>query len=272
MIQKRILSAISVSAITVVACLLGGGAQAQPDVLRADLRAGWQTEGGGQMVAFHLTLLEGWKTYWRAPGDAGIPPHFDWAGSQNVKSVRFHWPRPEVFHVGGMQSIGYSQELVLPVEVVPLDPRLPVSLRATVDLGVCSDICVPASFKVAADLPRPGVADATITRALRQRPSTAKEAGVTAVSCEVSPQKNGLRVTAILTLPSTGGPEVVVLEPGVPGVWVSPADVTRNGGQLRAVVDMVGPTGGGFGLQRGAIVVTVLGKHRAVEIKGCAAP
>jgi DsbC/DsbD-like thiol-disulfide interchange protein len=233
-------------AFSLVACLMGGPVHAQPDVLRADLRAGWQTEGGGQMVAFHLTLQDGWKTYWRAPGDAGIPPHFDWSGSQNVKSVRFHWPRPEVFHVGGMQSIGYSHELVLPVEVVPIDPTKPV--------------------------PRPGVADATIRRALGQRPSTAKEAGVTGVTCEVTPQKDGLRVTAVLTMPSTGGPEVVVLEPGLPGVWVSPADVTRNGGQLRAVVDMVGPTGGAFGLQRDAIVVTVLGKHRAVEVKGCAAP
>ncbi|SEN25873.1 Thiol-disulfide interchange protein, contains DsbC and DsbD domains [Pseudorhodobacter antarcticus] len=259
-------------AFSLVACLMGGPVHAQPDVLRADLRAGWQTEGGGQMVAFHLTLQDGWKTYWRAPGDAGIPPHFDWSGSQNVKSVRFHWPRPEVFHVGGMQSIGYSHELVLPVEVVPIDPTKPVNLRAAVDVGVCSDICVPASFQVGANLPRPGVADATIRRALGQRPSTAKEAGVTGVTCEVTPQKDGLRVTAVLTMPSTGGPEVVVLEPGLPGVWVSPADVTRNGGQLRAVVDMVGPTGGAFGLQRDAIVVTVLGKHRAVEVKGCAAP
>jgi DsbC/DsbD-like thiol-disulfide interchange protein len=259
-------------ALSLVAALICGGAQAQPEVLRADLRPGWQMEGGAQMVAFHLTLLDGWKTYWRAPGDAGIPPQFDWTGSRNVKSVRFHWPRPAVFSVAGMQTYGYAGELMLPVEVVPLDPSQPVSLVAAVDLGVCSDICVPASFRVAADLPRPGRDDGAIRRALRQRPATPQEAGVTRVTCKIEPQDNGMRVTALLTMPSTGGPEAVVVEPGVDGVWASPADVSRTGDVLRAEVDLVGPAGKGFALQRNEIVLTVLGKHRAVEVRGCGTP
>jgi len=268
MSMKRILPTVTLLA----AFFTGAGAIAQPDVAAAQLRPGWQENGGSQIVAFHLTLRDGWKTYWRAPGDAGIPPQFDWTGSQNVKSVRFHWPRPEVFSLSGMQTVGYTHELVLPVEVVPIDPAKPVTLKAAVDLGVCSDICVPVSFTVAAALPRPGVADETIRRALRQRPSTAKEAGVTSVICEIAPQSDGLRLTAVMTMPSTGGTEVVMVEPGVPGVWVSPADVSRTGNQLRAVVDLVGPGGGAFALQRGNIVLTVLGKHRAVDIRGCTAP
>jgi DsbC/DsbD-like thiol-disulfide interchange protein len=141
-----------------------------------------------------------------------------------------------------------------------------------VDLGVCSDICVPVSFQVTAALPRPGVPDEAISRALRQRPSTAREAGVTSARCTITPQKDGLRLTAMLTMPSTGGAEMVVVEPGAEGVWVSPADVTRVGDVLRAEVDLVGPGGGAFALQRDAITLTVLGKHRAVEISGCAAP
>lgn len=262
----------TLTTLTLAALLFAGGAMAQTDVFRAQLRAGWQTERGSQMVAFHLTLLDGWKTYWRAPGDAGIPPQFDWSGSTNVKSVRFHWPRPQVFSVGGMQTVGYSHELVLPVEVIPLDASKPVGLKAAVDLGVCSDICVPASFTVTSDLPRPGAGDETIRRALRQRPATAKEAGVTSATCAIMPQKDGLRLTATVTMPSTGGDEVVVVEPGLAGVWVSPADVTRKGNQLRAEVDLVGPSGGGFALQRDSIILTVLGKHRAVEIAGCDAP
>lgn len=256
-----------------IACLAGGTtAVAQPEVLEANLRVGWTLENGNQMVAFQMTLLDGWKTYWRAPGDAGIPPHFDWAGSRNVKSVTFHWPRPKVFSVGGMQTIGYAHELVLPVEVVPLDPSKPVELKAAVDLGVCSDICVPAAFSVAAQLPRPGAKDTAIHGALRQRPSTANEAGVSAVNCTITPNSKGLTVTAVMTMPSAGGQEVVVVESGVPGVWVSPADVTRAGKELRAVVDMVGSGGGPIALQRDSILLTVLGKHRAVEIAGCAAP
>lgn len=251
---------------------LSGPAIAQPEVLDANLRVGWTMENGSQMVAFQLKLREGWKTYWRAPGDAGIPPNFDWSGSRNVKSVTFHWPRPKVFSLGGMQTIGYSHELILPVEVEPIDPRQPVELKAVVDLGVCSDICVPASFTVAAQLPRPGAGDDTIRSALRQRPSTANEAGVSKANCTITPQKDGLRVTAVLTAPSFGGDEVIVIETGMPGVWVSSADVTRNGRELRAEVDMVNASGGPIALQRDAILLTVLGKHRAVEIKGCAAP
>ncbi|WP_022704951.1 protein-disulfide reductase DsbD domain-containing protein [Pseudorhodobacter ferrugineus] len=261
------------SPFALIACLVGASpALAQPDVLEANLRVGWTMQNGNQMAAFHLTLLDGWKTYWRAPGDAGIPPYFDWAGSRNVKSVTFHWPRPEVFTLGGMQTIGYSHELILPVEVVPLDPSKPVELKAAVDLGVCSDICVPANFAVTALLPRPGVKDEAIGSALRQRPSTAREAGVASAHCTITPNAKGLTVTAVLQLPSAGGNEVVVVEPGVPGVWVSAADVTRSGRELRAVVDMIGPSGAPIALQRDAILVTVLGKHRAVEIAGCAAP
>lgn len=262
-----------VAALFATNCLLAAGPGfAQPEVLEARLRSGWQMQNGSQMVAFQLSLLDGWKTYWRAPGDNGIPPSFDWSGSRNIKSVRFHWPRPKVFSVGGLQTIGYSHELILPVEIVPQDASQPVELKAAVDLGVCSDICVPAAFNVGADLPRPGVSDEVIHRALRQRPSTAKEAGVTQATCKITPQKDGLKLTAEVMMPSTGGTEVVVVETGLPGVWISPADVTRQGKALRAEVDMVGPSGGPIALQRDAIVISVLGKHRAVEIQGCAAP
>lgn len=262
-----------VAALIASNCLLAAGPGfAQPEVLEARLRSGWQMQNGSQMVAFHLRLLDGWKTYWRAPGDNGIPPSFDWSGSSNVKSVRFYWPRPKVLSVGGLQTIGYSHELILPVEIVPQDPSLPVDLKAAVDLGVCSDICVPASFTVGANLPRPGTSDEAIHGALRQRPSTAKEAGVTIATCKITPQKDGLKLTAEVMMPSAGGTEVVVVETGLPDVWISPADVTRKGKALRAVVDMVGPSGGPIALQRDAILISVLGKHRAVEIQGCAAP
>ena len=255
---------------------LCGGAAAQSlsaeDLIQAELLSGWQQPDGSRMAGLRLVLAPGWKTYWRAPGDSGIPPSFDWSGSSNIRSVRFYWPRPKVFTVGGLQTIGYSHELVLPVEIVPVDPSQPVTLKAAVDLGVCSDICVLASFNVAANLPRPGASDDTIRRALRQRPSTAKEAGVELVRCEIVPQKDGMTLTAVLQMPSTGGDEVVVVETGMPDVWVSPADVTRKGKELRAVVDLVAGSGGMGALQRDAIVLTVLGKHRAVEIQGCAAP
>ncbi|MEF3046410.1 protein-disulfide reductase DsbD domain-containing protein [Pseudotabrizicola sp. L79] len=244
----------------------------QDDVVQGQFRAGWQTAPGAHISALHLELAQGWKTYWRAPGDAGIPPSFDWSGSSNLKSVRFHWPAPEVFHTAGMQTVGYHHRLVLPIEVEALDPAKPVTLRATVDLGVCKDICMPASLALSADLTIPGKADQVISAALQARPATAKEAGLRAIACAVEPIRDGLRVTARMTLPQQGRSEVVMIEPGQPGVWVSEAVVQRSGGDLVATVDMVPPSGQPFALTRSQVRITVIGQPgRAVDILGCPA-
>src|SRR6056297_1113481 len=76
------------------------------DVVRAEVLPGWTTGAGTRMAALRLTLAPGWKTYWRAPGDAGIPPAFDWSGSRNLKGVAFHWPAPDVFQSYGIRTIG----------------------------------------------------------------------------------------------------------------------------------------------------------------------
>lgn len=244
----------------------------QSDILDGQLRPGWQMQSGHHLSALHLRLAPEWKTYWRAPGDAGIPPSFDWSGSENLKSVRFHWPAPEVFHTNGMQSVGYHHELVLPIEVEARDPSQPVTLRARVDLGVCKDICMPASLDLTADLMPPGQPDQTIRTALKARPATAGEAGVSGLTCKVEPIRDGLRLTAEMRLSPLGADEVVVVEPGLPGVWVSEAEVERQGERLRAIVDMVPPSAEPFALVRGDIVMTVIGPAgRAVELRGCPA-
>lgn len=243
-------------------------AQTQAEVLSARLLAGFATDQGTRMAGLEMAFAPGWKTYWRAPGDAGIPPVFDWTGSKNVKAVRLHWPRPSVFHLNGMQSVGYRDALVLPLEVLPMDPAQPVALHLRVDLGVCKDICMPASLDLSADL-MPGGGDAAIRAALADQPISATAAGVSDVQCDVEPIRDGLRVTAHLDLPRQGAEETVVLESGLDGVWVSEATTTRDGVRLTAVADMVPPEGAPFALDRSGVVVTVIAPDRAVEIRGC---
>ncbi|NUB44265.1 hypothetical protein GEU84_007715 [Fertoebacter nigrum] len=242
------------------------------DIVQADLLPGWREPDGRHMAALRLSLAPKWKTYWRSPGEAGIPPQFDWAGSQNLKSVRFHWPRPIVFHQNGMQTIGYSRELVLPLELTAIDPAKPILLRGTVDLGVCRDICMPATLDVRADLPAKGAPDAAISAALRAAPTTGRAAGLAQISCRVEPIADGLRITAVIDMPSMGGDEVVVVEPGQASVWTAGAVSQRDGNRLTATTEMVGPGGAPFALDRSALTLTVLGEARAVEIKGCPAP
>lgn len=244
-------------------------ARAEEALVQAEVLPGWQTPDGTRMAGLRLRLAPGWKTYWRAPGDAGIPPVFDWSASTNVRAARIHWPAPHVFTSNGLRSIGYAGEVVLPVELEPQDPGQPMALSGQVDIGVCSDVCVPASLRIDAGLAAPGAPDPAIAAALDARPLGADAGGVRRATCRVAPIKDGLRIEAELVLPPTGGAEAVVIEGASPDIWVSEAEVTRDGARLMASADMVAPSGEPFALDRSAVVMTVLGSRRAVEIRGC---
>jgi DsbC/DsbD-like thiol-disulfide interchange protein len=108
-----------------------------------------RTKGEGaervHRAGIEFKLNAGWKTYWRYPGDSGVPPSFDFSKSENVKSAEVLFPAPMRFPDGaGGNSIGYKTALVLPVHVVPNDPAKPVMLRLKLDYAVCEKLCVPA--------------------------------------------------------------------------------------------------------------------------------
>ena len=94
-----------------------------------------------------MRLKPGWHTYWRYPGDAGVPPRFDFAGSQNVKSVDVLYPAPQPIPEQGLTAIGYTSDVIWPLAVVPLDRAKPVTLRLKLDYAVCEKLCVPAQGK-----------------------------------------------------------------------------------------------------------------------------
>ncbi len=255
-------------ALTLIASPAGAEMLRQEDILQAELRPGWREADGRQIAALHLRLAQGWKTYWRAPGDAGVPPEFDWSASTNLGQVHLHWPRPELFDFQGMQTIGYAQELVLPVEITPQDPSQPVTLHAAVALGLCKDICMPAEVTLAGGLAMPGAPDALIAAALTDQPIPGDKAGLTALKCAVEPIRDGLRVTASMVLPAGQGPETVVMEPAAP-VWVSDAVVTRAGDSLTATADLVPLPGQPFDLDPATLRLTMLSTGRAIEVTGC---
>jgi DsbC/DsbD-like thiol-disulfide interchange protein len=104
-------------------------------------------------VALEIALDDGWKTYWRTPGD-GLPPTIEWAGSENLKDAAVLWPAPKRFsNPGGSLAYGYAGRLVLPIVITPLDERRPVRLRLRVGYGVCADICIPAEAELELEIP-----------------------------------------------------------------------------------------------------------------------
>ena len=150
-------SLLTAATLALFPCLTTPATAQVPDgIVTLNVVPGWRTEHGTHMVGLRITLADGWKTYWRAPGEGGIPPRFNWDGSENVTSMRIHWPRPGVFEANGIRSIGYADEVVLPMEFTPNDRNQPIQLRGQVELGVCETVCVPISLRLRADLPRRG--------------------------------------------------------------------------------------------------------------------
>ena len=241
-------------------------------IVQAEILPGWRAEGGQHFAALHLTLAPGWHTYWRNPGASGIPPDLGWQGSGNLAALTVHWPVPVVFEINGAKSIGYSGDLVLPLELTPGQVGQPLDLALTADLGICKEICVPVSLTLNAAL---GVGaapeNAAITAALASRPIAAKAAGLTGLTCRVEPIADGLRVTADMLLPTTGTDELGVIELDSGGVWASPPDLSRNGNALQLTADLVPPGGAPFVLDRSQLRITILGTDRAVEAVGCPA-
>jgi DsbC/DsbD-like thiol-disulfide interchange protein len=91
-----------------------------------------------------VQLDPGWKTYWRTSGDSGVPPRFDFSKSENVEAVTVLWPAPTKFDDGaGGFSLGYHDQVVLPLRIVPKTNDKPVTLRANINYAVCEKICIP---------------------------------------------------------------------------------------------------------------------------------
>lgn len=98
-------------------------------------------------AGIEIKLQPGWKTYWRYPGDSGVPPQFDFAGSENLASAEVLYPAPHSFQDGAGTSIGYQDAIIFPVRVTPRDPSRPVKLNAKIDYAVCEKLCIPAEGK-----------------------------------------------------------------------------------------------------------------------------
>jgi DsbC/DsbD-like thiol-disulfide interchange protein len=122
--------------------------------------------GGERQAGVNIDLGDGWKTYWRMPGESGVPPDFDWSGSSNVAHVDVGWPAPHRMHDAGGESIGYKGEVLFPLTVRLKTPGQPARLDLKLFYAVCKDICVPAKAEVSLDLGAtpPATADVALIR------------------------------------------------------------------------------------------------------------
>ena len=143
--------------------LLPGGAQARDSAAtttdwtqgRTETRSRLIAGAGprGVMAGVEIELAEGWKTYWRFPGDAGgVPPVFDTAKSTNVKNLQVLLPAPTRISEKGGDILGYKGSVTFPVTFEVLDTASPAHLSIKVDYGVCREICVPVEAELDLDV------------------------------------------------------------------------------------------------------------------------
>jgi len=123
----------------------------------------------------NIKLDRGWKTYWRTPGDSGVPPRFDFSKSDNVEAVTVLWPAPKAFPDGaGGTALGYHDEVVIPLRIAVRHPEQPTTLHADIQYAVCEKLCVPSQAVLT--LPFTSAAsteDSTLSAALDRVPKPA---------------------------------------------------------------------------------------------------
>jgi DsbC/DsbD-like thiol-disulfide interchange protein len=187
-----------------------------------------QTKGDDKLerAGIEIRLEPGWKTYWRYPGDSGVPPTLDFAGSENVKSVSTQWPAPEVFADGaGGYSIGYHGDVVLPLQIIPNDATKPSMLHVTLGYAVCGKLCVPAEAHLALTLSgRSGAEEPTLAAAEARVPRHVAlgehGSGLTIASVRRETADKHARVVVLVGAPD--GVPINVLAEGPTPEWALP--------------------------------------------------
>jgi DsbC/DsbD-like thiol-disulfide interchange protein len=214
-----------------------------------------------------VQLDPGWKTYWRTSGDSGVPPRFDFSKSDNVEAVTVLWPAPLKFDDGaGGISLGYHNQVILPLRIVPKSTDKPVTLRADINYAVCEHICIPVEAN--AELAFASVAsteDSALFAALDTVPKPAsigdpnpltirdvKREGKSTVLVDVlSPDARTINLFVEGPTPDWALPVPRLLEP-------SPAGVKRFAFELEGVPAGTSPEGA-------ALKLTLVGGDRSYE-------
>ena len=256
-----------------------GGAVAQKVVSKGQsfvtgrLLPGTRHYDGSRLSGLRLTMEDGWKTYWRSPGEAGIPPSFDWSASENVASVRFLWPRPEVFVSFGLQTIGYSDQVVLPMIVTPEDPDRAITLAITADLGVCKEICVLEQFTLSRTIAtdeRP-IGASQIARAMAAVLPGGKAAGLDRATCRITGAGRERRLELQIVFTGAVNDPVIVVE-GSQKFWVSNVVTRKIGPGTIDVEAKLSLASDDAWVTRQDLRMTVLAENLAADIRGCTAP
>lgn len=253
--------------------LAGGGASPWDGDQRSAVRliAGSRTSSAAPLRAgVEIRLAPGWHTYWRYPGDAGVPPRLDFKDSQNVKSVEVRFPIPKRLPEAGMVAIGYDRDVILPLALVALDASKPVVLRLSLDYAVCEKLCAPAEGKAELTLAvGPSPLEATLAAAEARVPKKRALADAGPLSIRSVRREDGkAKPRLVVDVAAPAGARVDLLAEGPTPDWSLPLPTPVEGapaGLQRFAFELDGaPPGASY---RGiAITLTAIAGDDAIEV------
>lgn len=262
------MACLAVAAGVAAAAGSAGSAWDQTDFSEARLVAATDATGEGEILRMGLQfrMSPGWKMYWRSPGDAGSPPQPEWSASENVADVAMSWPAPvRFFEAAGLETHGYTDEVVFPLAVRLAEPGRPLTLAGTVDYQVCEKICIPFTAELDLTLPA-GPGQSTpftrlIDRFMALVPKAPAAAGITVEEVGVAGPVGGQQLVARLTAtPAFDDPDLFVEGP-VDFRFPAP-EVTLTGNGREALITM--PVEGDETLSGVPVTLTLRDGMRAV--------
>ena len=235
-----------------------------------DIIRGWRQSDDIHIAAINIKLEDGWKTYWRVPGIGGIAPILNWEKSKNIKNISQIWPTPNIYNEYGLQTIGYKDELLLPLQIQPIDKKQPIHLSITIDFGICSDVCVPIQTAVEERLPeRTSIGKKNILDTLEKAILPGNKSPFKIVKCNIVPIKDGFEVNAFFEgLDSFDKDTLGVVEyPVKQNGWINQKASLISSNQL-SVHAIVYNKSIHF-IDRSDLTLTIFTKNKAFEFDGC---
>jgi DsbC/DsbD-like thiol-disulfide interchange protein len=231
--------------------------------------AGTNKVGDAKLRAgIEIKMQPGWKTYWRYPGDSGVPPQFDFSGSENLKTATVLYPAPHLFTDETGQSLGYKERVIFPVAVVPQQPGKPVRLRLKIDYAVCEKLCVPAEGRAELILGAGNSAHNSELSAAEERVPkqvTATQAGLTARRVNT-----GTKPLVAVDLAAPAGQPVALFVEGPTPKWALPIPKPVRpapAGRAQFSFELDGSPPGTDPKGQVDLTFTVVTGDRAVELK-----
>lgn len=194
---------------------------------------------GAHRVGLHLKMEEGWKTYWRTPGDAGLPFAVSTDGSENLQSAQILWPAPRrSVDYGEIESFGYKHEVVIPFPVVPTDPAAPTLLKAEVKYAICKEICLFVDKTLTLPLDPSVLASEEDSELMRQAldslPRPLADSGITATAPMLDADAGKLSLTLTGPNPFTNSDVLIELSPSFR--FAKPEILEMDGGRSIKVI------------------------------------